>query len=84
MVSESLPAPLVPRLATSEAAAAALDFALGTFGADRVNACMSRSNLASARVATKIGMQFQGETDFYGESSWLYVRWGNVVKGPMG
>jgi RimJ/RimL family protein N-acetyltransferase len=57
----------------SEAAAAALAFAVGTFGADRVNACMSKTNRASARVAAKIGMQFRGETDFYGEPSWLYV-----------
>ena len=57
----------------TEAARAALEFAIGTHGADRVVAYTARGNVASARVATKIGMRGRGEADFYGEVAWLYV-----------
>ena len=57
----------------SEAARAALDFAVETLAADRVIAYVAKENRASMRVATKIGMLFQGEAAFYGDPSSLYV-----------
>jgi RimJ/RimL family protein N-acetyltransferase len=58
----------------TEAARAALDFALGTLATDRVVAHIVKMNVASVRVATKIGMRCEGTSDVYGETDWLYVR----------
>jgi len=60
-------------ICSSEAARAALEFAVNTLGADRVIAHVAKSNAASARVATKIGMRGRGEAEFYGETALLYV-----------
>jgi RimJ/RimL family protein N-acetyltransferase len=57
----------------SEAARAALDWAVSALGARRVIAHIAKANAASIKVATKIGMRLEGEGDFYGEVDWLYV-----------
>jgi RimJ/RimL family protein N-acetyltransferase len=57
----------------TEAARAALDFAVSTLRASRVIAHMAKSNIASARVATKIGMRGPREAQLYGEAALLYV-----------
>jgi RimJ/RimL family protein N-acetyltransferase len=57
----------------TEAARAALEFAVSTLRAERVVAYMAKNNVASARVATKIGMNGRGEADFYGEPAMVYV-----------
>jgi RimJ/RimL family protein N-acetyltransferase len=57
----------------SEAAGAALRFAIDVHDAERVIAHVDPSHVASARVATKIGMRLVGETNFYGDASHLYV-----------
>jgi len=45
---------------------------VGTLRADRLIACIAKPNLASIKVATKIGMRREGEMDFYGETNWRY------------
>ncbi len=57
----------------TEAARAALDFAVTKRGARRVIAHIAKLNHASAAVATKIGMRCEGEADFYGEADLLYA-----------
>lgn len=57
----------------TEAALAALDFALDTLAANRVVALIAKMNVASVRVATKIGMRCEGTSDVYGDTDWLYV-----------
>ncbi|HEY4012490.1 MAG TPA: GNAT family N-acetyltransferase [Polyangiaceae bacterium] len=57
----------------SEAAAAALRFAVTDRRAARVIAHIDKGNVASARVATKIGMRLHGDTAFYSDVVHLYV-----------
>jgi RimJ/RimL family protein N-acetyltransferase len=57
----------------SEAARAALEWAVAIAGARRIIAHIGKTNAVSQRVATKIGMQRDGESDFYGEVDWLYA-----------
>jgi RimJ/RimL family protein N-acetyltransferase len=57
----------------SEAARAALEWAASTIGARRVIALVAKTNVVSQRVATKIGMQREGESDYYGEVDWQYA-----------
>ncbi len=48
-----------------EAARAAVDFAFGVWGAERVVAHIDADNKPSLRVARAIGLTFQGDVDFY-------------------
>lgn len=57
----------------TEAARAALDHAMTTFGAPRVIANIAKANTASIAVAEKIGMRCVGEVDFYGDLDLRYV-----------
>jgi RimJ/RimL family protein N-acetyltransferase len=57
----------------SEAAGAALRFAVDSRGAERVIAHIDRSNVASSRVAAKIGMHLVGEAAFYTDTAHLYA-----------
>jgi RimJ/RimL family protein N-acetyltransferase len=57
----------------SEAARAALDFAVTAWHADRIIAHIAKDNGASIKVATKIGMKLEREVDFYGETDWRYA-----------
>lgn len=45
-----------------EAARAAMDFAFGELGLDRVVSCIHSENIASIRVAEKLGMTLERET----------------------
>lgn len=56
-----------------EAAGAAVDFALRTYGDVRVVAYVSTTNQQSVAVAEKIGMRREREVDFEGATHWLYV-----------
>ena len=56
-----------------EAAAAALAYALGAHGGDRVVAYVGVENSQSAAVAEKIGMVREGEVDFHETRHWLYA-----------
>jgi RimJ/RimL family protein N-acetyltransferase len=51
----------------SEAAAAALAFGQERLGAPRIIAHIDAKNIASAGVAERLGMRFEGEVDFFGE-----------------
>jgi RimJ/RimL family protein N-acetyltransferase len=57
-----------------EAASAALSYGLANYDVERAIAHTAPDNAASIRVAQSIGMRFEGEVDFYGESSRRYVR----------
>lgn len=56
----------------SEAAKAALDWAFSTQDVARAIAHMDPGNVASARVAEKIGMTCDGDAEFYGLPSLRY------------
>jgi len=56
-----------------EAASAALEFALGTYGDDRVVAYVGTTNPQSCAVAEKIGMRREREVQFVDAPHWLYV-----------
>jgi len=56
----------------SEAAAAALASAKERFAGERVIAYIAKDNIASIRVAEKIGMRRCGEVTFMGQLDWLY------------
>lgn len=58
----------------TEAARAALEFAVTTPGARRVIAHVDRNNAPSLVVAGKLGMQCEGEVDFYGERKLRFAR----------
>jgi len=51
----------------SEAAAAAVRFGFERLNADRAIAYIDAANVASVRVAERIGMTYEGDVDFYGE-----------------
>jgi len=56
----------------SEAATAAARYAFETQRAPSVHAYIDPKNVASVRVAERIGMHYEGEADFYGEPTGLY------------
>ena len=57
----------------TEAAGAALGFAVREWKLDRVIAYIAKGNVASIRIAEKIGMTCEGEADFYGDVDWRYA-----------
>lgn len=57
----------------TEAAAAALQFALDTRGAREVIAHIAAANLASLGVSKHLGMKYDADVDFYGEPIGRYV-----------
>lgn len=57
----------------SEAARAAATYAFETHAVDRLLAHIDPRNLASVRVSAHLGMQYEGEVDFYGERTGRYV-----------
>lgn len=57
----------------SEAAAAALWWGTERLGARRVIAHIDPKNVASARVAERLGMRDEGEVDFFGEPTHRYA-----------
>jgi RimJ/RimL family protein N-acetyltransferase len=57
----------------SEAARAALDFAVTTVGIPRVIANIAKGHEASMKVATNAGMRLEGDVDFYGEWLWRFA-----------
>ena len=57
----------------TEAAAAALQYALDTHGARPVVAHISSGNLASIGVSRHLGMKYEGDVDLYGEPVGRYV-----------
>jgi RimJ/RimL family protein N-acetyltransferase len=56
----------------SEAARAALDFTVQRHGVRRIIAHVDKANERSLKVAVKIGMRWEKEADFYGETVSLY------------
>lgn len=65
----------------SEAAAAALAYALPAHGAPRAIAHIDASNLASVRVAERLGMVFDQEVEFYTERIRRYVTLAAAAEG---
>jgi len=57
----------------TEAAAAALQFAFDMHDARRVVAHIAAENLASIGVSNHLGMKYEADVDFYGESIGRYV-----------
>ncbi|CAN5794176.1 hypothetical protein BH11MYX4_BH11MYX4_07650 [soil metagenome] len=57
----------------AEAARAALEHAVVHYGAKRVIAFIDPRNVASIGVAEKLGMTYDGVTDFYGEPTSRYA-----------
>jgi RimJ/RimL family protein N-acetyltransferase len=57
----------------TEAALAVRDWALGDLGRDRVISLIHPGNVASIRVAEKIGGRYREDMSFFGESVRLYV-----------
>lgn len=57
----------------AEAAQAALDHALGEYGAARVIAYIDPKNEASIGVSKRLGMHYEGVADFYGQPSSRYA-----------
>jgi RimJ/RimL family protein N-acetyltransferase len=57
----------------TEAAAAALQFALDAHGARRVVAHIVAENVASIRVSHHLGMRYEADVDFYGAPIGQYV-----------
>jgi RimJ/RimL family protein N-acetyltransferase len=57
----------------SEAAAAALRYALDTHGGRQVVAHISAENFASIGVSKHLGMKYERDVDFYGEPVGRYV-----------
>jgi RimJ/RimL family protein N-acetyltransferase len=58
----------------TEAARAALDWALGTQRPPRVIAYIDKENVASVRVAEAIGLRFTEDAMFYGEPIGLWSK----------
>lgn len=58
----------------TEAARAALEFAVTIRRAGRVIAHVDRNNTPSIAVVTKLAMQCEGEVDFYGERTLRFAR----------
>jgi RimJ/RimL family protein N-acetyltransferase len=56
----------------TEAAAAVCDFAFETLKLPRLVSLIRTGNLASERVAEKIGMSLEQEIDRYGQAYWVY------------
>jgi RimJ/RimL family protein N-acetyltransferase len=63
----------------TEAATAARDFARDVLRLDRLVAIIHPGNLASQRVAEKIGLAFERELDRHGNRQWIYA--GGISKG---
>lgn len=57
----------------SEAAAAALAFAFERHAVERAVAHIDGANVASIRVSERLGMHYEGEVDFNGETTGRYV-----------
>lgn len=57
----------------SEAAKAALDFAMEAHTAPRAYALINADNVASIRVSERLGMRYDTDVDFYGETVRRYV-----------
>jgi len=57
----------------TEVAAAIRDWAALALGRDRLVSCIYPENTASIRVAEKIGMRFEKEFEYHGESMALFV-----------
>lgn len=58
----------------SEAAAAALNHALGTRGEAKVRALIASANASSLRVAKRLGMAYEGDTEISGKAVGIYTR----------
>lgn len=57
----------------SEAAAAALEFGFTRLGERRAIAHIDAGNAASVGVSQKLGMQYEGEVDFFGQKTGRYA-----------
>jgi ribosomal-protein-alanine N-acetyltransferase len=71
----------------SEAAAAVRDFAFGSLGLARLISLIRPANVASRRVAEKIGMGKESEIERGNETYWIYTitnRQGRVEARPLG
>jgi RimJ/RimL family protein N-acetyltransferase len=58
----------------SEAAAAALDHALEVRREPKVRALIASANESSLRVAKRLGLAFEAETEMYGKAVGIYAR----------
>jgi RimJ/RimL family protein N-acetyltransferase len=58
----------------TEAAGAALAFSFDAYRAPRVIAHIAKANSASVGVSLRLGMKYEGEVDFYGDTIARYVR----------
>jgi RimJ/RimL family protein N-acetyltransferase len=56
-----------------EAARAAIDWAFATFEIDRIVHCIDRENVASQRVARRLGAEIEREIDLFGHAADLWV-----------
>ena len=65
----------------NEAAAAALDYALDIRGEPTVRALIASSNASSLRVARRLGLTYEAETEIYGKAVGIYTleREGSLV-----
>jgi ribosomal-protein-alanine N-acetyltransferase len=57
----------------TEAACAVRDYAFGALGLPKLMSLVRAGNLASARVAEKVGMRRAAEITRYGRPYWMYV-----------
>lgn len=58
----------------SEAAAAVLSFAFDVRGEPKVQALITPSNISSLRVAARLGLTYEAETEIYGKPTCCYTR----------
>ncbi len=57
----------------NEAAAAAVNHALGIRGEQKVQALIDSGNESSLRVAKRLGLTYEAETEIYGKAVGIYT-----------
>jgi RimJ/RimL family protein N-acetyltransferase len=67
----------------NEAAAAALDYALEIRREPKVRALIAAANVSSLRVARRLGLTYEAETELYGKAIGIHTRerGGSVIQG---